>query len=186
MTDNNPQHRPTNQQDELDRELDAGLTTFAAVEPRTGLEERILANLRAEQTHASNLSWWRWPAIAALLAIIVLAVSVAWKAKRPMPNIVARPPAPHESVEHARTQAPNHPRLKPVIHQATTVVSAPKLDQFPSPQPLSEQEKILAHYVATYPQHAALIAQARTDELRRDSLEESDDAAHENSKQRDK
>ena len=48
----------------------------------------------------------------------------------------------------------------------------PKLDQFPSPQPLSEQEKILESYVANYPEHAALIARARAEELRRDAAEE--------------
>ena len=37
---------------------------------------------------------------------------------------------------------------------------SPKLDQFPSPQPLSEQEKILTNYVAQYPEHAVLIARA--------------------------
>ena len=66
---------------------------------------------------------------------------------------------------------------------------APKLEQFPSPQPLSEQEKILARYVNTYPEHAALIAQARTEELRRDSAEEMGEAGlagNENSQQRNK
>jgi hypothetical protein len=32
--------------DEFDRMLDAALAKYAAVEPRTGLEERVLANLR--------------------------------------------------------------------------------------------------------------------------------------------
>jgi hypothetical protein len=53
------------------------------------------------------------------------------------------------------------------------VVSAgPKLQQFPSPQPLSDQEKILANYVSEYPEHAALIAQARMEMSRRDQEEE--------------
>jgi hypothetical protein len=50
----------------------------------------------------------------------------------------------------------------------------PKLDQFPSPQPLSEQEKILAAYVAKYPEDALLLAQARAEALRRDALEDSE------------
>jgi hypothetical protein len=48
----------------------------------------------------------------------------------------------------------------------------PKLDQFPSPQPLSEQEKILASYVQEYPENAVLLARARTEALRKDQLEE--------------
>ncbi len=50
--------------------------------------------------------------------------------------------------------------------------ASPKLDQFPSPQPLSEQEKILTNYVAQYPEHAVLIARARSEDLRRDAEEE--------------
>jgi hypothetical protein len=52
------------------------------------------------------------------------------------------------------------------------------LDQFPSPQPLSEQEKILANYVAKYPEHAALIAEARMEALRRDEEERAADAGN--------
>jgi hypothetical protein len=48
----------------------------------------------------------------------------------------------------------------------------PKLDQFPSPQPLSEQEKILQSYVAENPEQAVLLARSRTEALRQDQLEE--------------
>jgi hypothetical protein len=57
------------------------------------------------------------------------------------------------------------------------VASGPKLDQFPSPRPLSEQEKILESYVTKYPKHAALIAQARAEALRQDLAEEMTDAS---------
>jgi hypothetical protein len=197
MTDNDPMNR----QDELDRELDAALSTFATIEPRAGLEQRILASLQAKQNHASTPSWWRWPALAALLTIVALIVSLAGKSEKP--ERTAQHPAPtlqnnDRAVAHLANNRPLIPirrrnaapetRVDPhaVIRATTPAAAAPKLDQFPSPQPLSEQEKILAGYVIKYPDHAALIAQARSDELRRDSLEESDDAAHENSKQRDK
>ena len=58
------------------------------------------------------------------------------------------------------------PRLQPEI-----AVAGPKLDVFPSPLPLSEQEKILASYVAGYPEHAALVAEARMDALRQEAEE---------------
>jgi hypothetical protein len=66
-------------------------------------------------------------------------------------------------------------RLKRRLHTAseTQVAKAlPKLDQFPSPQPLSEQEKLLASYVAAYPKQAALLAKLRTAELERERIEE--------------
>ena len=49
---------------------------------------------------------------------------------------------------------------------------APKLEQFPSPQPLSEQEKLLQNYVAENPEQAVLLARARTEALRQDQFEE--------------
>lgn len=65
--------------------------------------------------------------------------------------------------------------LRRAAHRPTrdlAVPSPPKLAQFPSPQPLSEQERILASYVAKYPEHAALVAQARAEALQQDSEEE--------------
>jgi hypothetical protein len=51
------------------------------------------------------------------------------------------------------------------------VATAPKLDQFPSPQPLSEQEKLLWNYVAQHPERAGLVAEARMESLERDAEE---------------
>src|SRR5271168_783676 len=174
----------------LDRELDAALAKFTAVEPRAGLEDRVLANLRAQQARVSEHRWWRWPALAALAAAIVLTVLLAWRLERPVQNkIASNPSAPTQIDGHAGTQA-NGPgkdatqlndarsgrRLKPraVSHSVRVASPAPKLDQFPSPQPLSEQERILAGYIANFPEQAALVAQARADARRRDAAEEID------------
>jgi hypothetical protein len=191
MTDDNFRQDGMNQQDlendMLDRELDAALAKFAAAEPRTGLEERILANLRAEPELPAERSWWRWPVLAAL-AVIVVAVSVTWRSGKPVQNIAAHPPATRQTSEISGNQVASRsgsgsirpheagpgrqPNTRAVSHTATVVVPTPKLEQFPSPQPLSEQERILADYVADYPDHAALIAQARAEALLKDSAEE--------------
>jgi hypothetical protein len=209
MTDNNRQLN-TNQRDPednaLDRELNAALAKFTAVEPRAGLEERVLANLRAEQEHAAEHSWWRWPAIAVLTAAIVVTVFATWRSRKPAQNIAEQHPAATTPANgHAGTRVANNggggstrPRetaptrkLKPhaVSHSVAMGPSKPMLDKFPSPQPLSVQETILTRYVANYPDHAALIAQARTEELRRDSAEETGEAASangQNSRQQNK
>jgi hypothetical protein len=126
--------------------------------------------------------------------VIVLAASLAWRTGKPVQKITTQSsPAPVQGDKQVGTQMANNsaiasirPRdagsgkgLKPhaISYPATVVAPAPKLDQFPSPQPLSEQEKILARYVANYPKHAALIAQARTEQLRRDRAEEMAEAA---------
>jgi hypothetical protein len=176
--------------DKVDRELDTALARFAAAEPRIGLEQRILANLRAERRHAFAPGWWRWPLVAALAAVIVMIVSISWRSAK-VSNITAQhQPAPTN--EYNRTQTANNNEIglirphnaaserwakHPVSHPASAIAAAAKLDQFPSPQPLSEQEAMLARYVAKFPEHAALIAQARTEELRQDSSEEIAEAA---------
>jgi hypothetical protein len=186
--------------DVFDRDLDLVLARFATVEPRAGLEERVLANLRTKQDRAEERSLWRWPALAALAAVLLVTVSLVWRSAKSKPDITVQHPlqSTHFETQVAGNrgvgsvppqEAGSKTRFKPpaVSHTVPETASAAKLDQFPSPQPLSEQEKILAGYVTKYPEHAALIAQARTEELRRDSAEEMGEAAsYENSQQRNK
>jgi hypothetical protein len=191
MTNRNQRQDDMNSQDRtaLDRELDAALAKFAAVEARAGLEERVLANLRAEGRHAAQRSWWQWPTVAALAMVIVAAISLAWRSSKPERHITTqRPPATAQTDEHAGMQVTNNRerlsiqphdagsarQLKPqaVNYPATAIAAAPKLDQFPSPQPLSEQEKMLADYVAEHHQQAILVARARMAELKKDLAEE--------------
>jgi hypothetical protein len=188
--------------DSLGREFDAALAKYAAVEPRIGLEERILANLRAKRERSATNSWWRWSAVAALSALFLVTGVFAWKSRRPAQNIAAHvlttsqtnahdgtPNAPQGGVAAfpsrktgAGRQLKTPSRRTPARRTpAPVLASAPKLEQFPSPQPLSEQETILARYVTKFPEHAALIAQARTEELQRDSVEETGLPANENS-----
>ena len=201
MTDSIHRQNGLNQQDLetdlLDRQLDAALSNYAAVEPRTGLEQRILANLRAEREHAALQPWWHWPAAGALMAGILLTAFIAWRSEKQVQNIAAQSaPTTVKTTGQPAMQATNHSGsavIRPrhagsgkqrgrhaTSHPLPVEVSAPKLDQFPSPRPLSEQEQTLARYVAKYPEHASLIAQARTEELLRDS-EEAGAAANQNS-----
>jgi hypothetical protein len=197
MMENDPRQDRMNQQDlddaALDRELDAVLAEFTAAEPRIGLEERILANLRLEQTREAQHPWWRWPAVAALAGVILVTLFVARRPGKPAQNSAAHHPPATAQTDPAQTQVadnggsgtiqPHEAGLakrrkpRPIPGPAKVIAPEPKLDEFPSPQPLSEQEIILTHYVRNYPEHAALIAQARTDELRRDSAEEMSEPA---------
>lgn len=167
------------ERDDLDRTLDAALSKYASVEPRGGLEERILANLRVASTRGAQRAWWNW-GFAVLAAAFLIVAAVVWqwnKASQP-PIVVHRPPANAAPIAprmanrdispppQKRGHKTISPRLQPEIAAAS-----PKLDVFPSPLPLSEQEKILASYVAGYPEHAALVAEARMDALRQEAEE---------------
>jgi hypothetical protein len=179
--------------DGLDDELDRALARYAAVEPRSGLEERILANLRAQPQQARVCVGWRWPwAGAVAVVVLVLALSLSWRIGKPhlgkatdqrvtqngrdaqSANSARQPHLPARALPSVNTAAAHRSRPS-----TATVRSGPQLEQFPSPQPLSEQEKILARYVATYPEHAALVAEARAEALRRDAVEEMRDPASE-------
>ena len=168
-----------------DQWLESALIQFGRAEPRVGLENRLLANLRAERAQAYlRRRWWRALGMVASLAAILVAVRVEERDRERKPESTAATsttnraearelvqPRPIPQIVHpAREVVLRRPAHRPTRDLA--VASTPKLAQFPSPQPLSEQERILASYVAKYPEHAALVAQARAEALQQDSEEE--------------
>jgi len=181
--------KPTNgEQDEFDRVLDAALAKYTAAEPRAGLEERVLANLRGEQARIPDRVWWRWTAVAAVAVVIVVVLALSLRSdKASRPIVVNHPSTPTEAPREreteivsnahssgtrpARPSAARKPAVRPSPPEVA-IARAPKLEQFPSPQPLSEQEKLLQNYVAQNAEQAVLLARARTEALRQDQLEE--------------
>ena len=159
--------------DDLDRMLDVALATNASVEARPGLEERVLANLRATPL-APARTWWKWELAAAALAILILVF--AWRSTRQPQSIAHHLPEPSTPKEVKLAPHTNnalkavHGRMRRAPRTLPRPVG-PKLDQFPSPHPLSEQEQILAMYISQDPEHAALIAEARMEALRQDEEE---------------
>ena len=168
--------------DDLDRILDAGLAKYASADPRAGLEERILANLRTADTSTLAKGWWNWRMATVLAVVLVIAASVAWrwnKVSAPpivvhRPEIKETPMAPRvasrETNPAPQTRGVRQRVLRDRV-QPGIVAAVPKLDVFPSPLPLTEQEKILASYIAKDPEHAALVAEARMDALRQEDEE---------------
>jgi hypothetical protein len=167
--------------DPLNPVLDAALARYAAVEPRAGLEERVLANLRTEPSPVTGRARWRWGLAGAPAAIAIVAMALAWRAGRsahlPMANYSttteqirrpANPPAAAASerlVGNTPTRA-THSGATIAVRRAAPRAQAvaqadPKLDVFPSPQPLSEEELALAQYVLNFPTDAKQVAQAQ-------------------------
>jgi hypothetical protein len=160
--------------DALASELNAALAKYADIEPRAGLEQRILAHLQAEPKNAPDRTWWRLSAAAVVLAVIIVMVSLTWRPAQPVHHAVANHPAampvPEETTKRivsnvvrnspksgASSRTTRTRRSSPAVVAATE----PKLDQFPSPQPLSAEEMALARYVQSFPKEATLIAQAQ-------------------------
>src|SRR5262249_48632423 len=128
--------------EELDRILAAGLADYSAAEPRTGLEQRVLARVRAAERPANGI-WGRLaltvPVVAALL---IAAVLFRTKPQVPAKVASAQPPAVTEPARVREAPAAVHPRR--VARRAAakqTVVF--RRDQFPMPAPLSPEERAL-------------------------------------------
>jgi len=94
--------------DTLELEIDAALAGYAAVEPRVGLTDRILANLRQEQERVGKHSWRPWSTIAAVAAMLVIAVSITTHRRAMTPRPDQQPERP---VAANGTAAPSHPTL---------------------------------------------------------------------------
>jgi len=176
----------------LDRLLDASLAKYADASPRAGLEERILANLQSEQSSESTHSLWQWGLVAALAAVALLAVAVSLRFGKAAHPVIAnhaavstpdstKSPLPEPQPESHETTAPVrrvHRTVRRPAQPRNLIADGPKLDQFPSPQPLSEQEKAALEYVERYPEQASLMAQAQTAFAKQEELEKNS-AEHE-------
>jgi hypothetical protein len=163
-----------NEPDVLGQRLNAALANFADVEPRAGLEDRILAQLQTHPAHQPRNILRLWPAFAFAAMLIAIAVSASWRSKTPEHEIAAHnssiiKPKINPSAEPKTAEA-SRQQLAPTVvsrarkhdsPQTLKIAAAPKLDQFPSPQPWSEQELALARYVKQFPAEATLVAQAQ-------------------------
>jgi hypothetical protein len=192
---------PNDKTREIDQWLESGLRQYTNVEPRTGLESRVLAKLKAEHNQiASSHVWWWVAGMATALAAIVVTVWV-WQGSREVrppiaagispsthheesPKEIEPRPAPENAhaagsdpAGQVTTRRPSSIRPSSQPRHELAAAATPKLEQFPSPRPLSEQEQILMSYVVQYPEKAALVAQAQAEALERDRAEEAAEAA---------
>jgi hypothetical protein len=180
---NNMDRNKTQPEDELDRLLDAALAKYVDVDPRAGLENRIMANLRSGQS--TTRPWWRWGAAAALAAIlIVLALSLRSNRSHPKTanHLQVTPSQRTPSPEVRRASGFGSGAVRPhksrpvltahALSRKTVVSEDPKLDQFPSPQPLNDQERMLALYVAQFYDEAVIVAELRAEALIKERQDE--------------
>ena len=133
----------------VDELLDASLRRYASAEPRPGLEGRVLAGVRARQQAMRRRTAWFWVAGLASAAAMatLLVISLAHRQPAPSPAIAKAPVTPSAPV--VAKAVPATPR--PVPHRPLRHVVPAAVDwrpqQFPTPRPLSEQEKLLVAYV---------------------------------------
>lgn len=165
-----------------DAALDSALREHGDARPRPGLEGRVLANLRAERERLkAGRKWWPAPVAVAVSAILIIgaAIFLGRTHDNTREQVAAeRTPMVRQNspgVRVASVPAANTSRATKITRRVRPVLAnrpaEPRLDQFPSPQPLSDQEQLLARYVQELPSEARQIAQAQTELARQDQIE---------------
>lgn len=168
--------------DELDSRIDAALRSYA--EPPHGTEPRIVLARILEQAQMERPSrpvrWWIW-GVAGAAACLVAAMVALWVVRAPRVPEIAKVPQP------PAVRVPDHPvhpaiaEVKvPAVRHAThsehsvprreeaRATPLPKLDVFPTPQPLTPEEQALVSFAKQGPpavQRAVLADQKQWDEI---------------------
>jgi hypothetical protein len=157
----------------VDELLDASLAGYSTVTPRPGLEGRILAHVRAAQARRSWFVWAGWLGAGATAALIVIGVfSLAHRVTIPAPpkTVEVLKPGVGLGLRKGPVAGPPSQQIKaprkPEIQRARSVnalVTRAEVRQpvFPSPAPLTSEEKLLMQYVHATP--AAVLSAPSTE-----------------------
>lgn len=156
------------ERDELDLLVHSALSSYADPDTESGLEERILARIAAEGIPAPRRRWLPWaialPIAAGLLLLLVFSGSRHTQPLTSRANqapLLQRSPAvadhpgsttesPATTAQHAKASLhERHPGREAVIGKAAPL---PKLDIFPTPQPLTPEERTFIVFVAQAPE----------------------------------
>lgn len=167
----------------VDLWLKAATKEYSTVEPRAGLEQEILRGLRTVPERSRLRTGWLVFA-AAMIALFVAGVLISKRHEKTqkiaiekivepaidakniadVPKTSIHPPVTPSSIRRKRP-------LHPITEAPATEAKAQSWPaQFPTPHPLTEQEKLLAQYVRERPQEARLVARARAEMAQQDML----------------
>lgn len=164
---------------QLDDLLDSLLSQYASAEPRPGLETRVLARIaESRRDNEARATGWRWLVTGGALvtwAVVLGIVLLVFRAGQPphsSPSVAKRehtqqiPDVPQALVEHSgvATKRPVHKR-KTILMQAARQDAAlsERPAVFPTPVPLSQQERLMFTYMANTPR-TEVVSQISTDD----------------------
>ena len=167
----------------VDDLLEASLARYSSVPPRPGLEGRVLANVRAAQGRHAWFVWAGWLAAGAAAVLIVIgALSLTHRVIIPSPpqrvevtkststSILAKAPTLHPP---ERSLVPRRTSSGRTVHPTLMVAHAEaRLPEFPSPSPLTSEEKLLVQYVRATPAPALLASSTGTTKIQEIQIKE--------------
>jgi hypothetical protein len=162
----------------IDDMLDSLLANYSSAEPRPGLETRILANLRDAEKKKVPKGWWsfKWiwaGVVAAAIAIAMALVGGRHRAPPPVDVIVkTNQPALQPQIQPHAPDAPQQvvkiphhkPLAPPTVRQDAALARGQRPANFPTPVPLSEQERMMFTYLENTPQEIVIAQIPSTDE----------------------
>ncbi len=150
----------------VDELLDASLRRYSQVEPRAGLEERLLAGVPEQ---AQRFAWPSWAWIPATATAAILLAALAFYATRqtpapPVPSVARQIPAPTVPAPAPVVSAPApHPNVSRMRVERTEspgrLGAGPRLETFPARAPLSEQERLLLQFMQQTPKEQLMARQ---------------------------
>ncbi len=143
--------------DELDDLIDGVLPGYSSAEPLEGLEARVLHRVQA--AGAARRSPWfcrlglAIPALAALL-LAGIALRMGWNSQSRATNVTQK-----AAVSVPASLTPLQPSPAPAIQvvepkHSVPVRSLPKEEQFPTPVPITDEERALVAWVGRAPLEA--------------------------------
>jgi hypothetical protein len=148
----------------LDELIHASIATYGEPAPDSELAQRILIRIAAEARPVASRRWLPWavavPIAACLIAFFTLfesrpvrtPASVTDQAHMPaqLHNDLA-PDAPHQSQRENRKRSSGNDMRPHRTAVAAKAQSLPKLDVFPTPQPLTPAERALVEFTSRAP-----------------------------------
>lgn len=153
--------------DDLDLLLDSALSSYADPGPEASLEARVLARVTAQAAPAPRRRWLPWaialPVAAGLLFLVFSRVQLDHLPSRNVKGVVRPQEAPlvaaHSETPSSLHFTPGHRATRPLPAvqsnrdgHAAKFAPPPKLDVFPTPQPLTPEEQALALFAAHAPE----------------------------------
>jgi len=139
----------------IDRLLEDALSTYSSREPRPGLEQRVLSRVHSAGA-ARKFAFPVW-ATAVPVAACLLLTAIFWihGSAQPQRSTVARTTAGLPATAALRGQT-EPPRIvvRPRMSKRTKAAGLPRLPEFPTPEPITAEERTLLTLVARAPGEA--------------------------------
>jgi hypothetical protein len=149
----------------VDQLLDSTLERYRTVEPTAELERKILRRLEADEARSRRFRWALLPATAT--TVVALVAMMVYLNRRSV--LLSPPPAESAVIAPVRpvgVQAPLHPVQRRLATRggggevrSEGIVLVRRQERFPSPAPLSDEERLLLRYAEETPKEQLVVAE---------------------------